>query len=182
MDATPHLRRGRHAVLATGLTATTLAALLAACGGSTPSSPGDDEGPEQVATGSGEYGTHLTADDGTSVYLWMGDHSSTSSCSGACAKAWPPVLTHGAPTAGKGVDAAKLATVKRADGRTQVTYAGHPLYYFAGDGGAGDTNGEGSNGFGATWWLVAPTGAAITEDAGSSSSMSPSDSSDGGGY
>lgn len=55
-----------------------------------------------------------------------------------------------------------LGTVKRSDGSTQVTYKGHPLYYFAGDSGAGQTNGQGSNGFGAKWWLVSPAGSSIT--------------------
>jgi predicted lipoprotein with Yx(FWY)xxD motif len=192
MDAIAQIGRGRYGV-PTAAVAGLAAALLAGCGGSTPSSSGgDEEGPEQIATGSGEYGTHLTADDGKSVYLWLGDHGSTSACSGACAKAWPPVLTDGAPKAAGSAEASQLGTVKRADGGSQVTYAGHPLYYFAGDSGPGDTAGEGSNGFGAKWWLVAPDGTAISEDAGSSMSpsmspptspsTSPSDSSGGGGY
>lgn len=185
MDATPHPGPGRHAVLATALTGLA-AALLAGCGSSTPSGSkdADEEGPEQIATAGGEYGTHLTADDGTSVYLWKGDHGSTPACSGACAEAWPPVLTEGEPKAGNGADASKLGTVKRSDGGTQVTYAGQPLYYYAGDDSTGDTKGQGSNGFGAAWWLVAPSGAAITEDDESGSpSMSPTDapSPDGGG-
>jgi predicted lipoprotein with Yx(FWY)xxD motif len=77
------------------------------------------------------------------------------------------VVTTSAPTAGGGVQASDLGTTTRADGAKQVTYNGHPLYYFVGDSGAGMLNGQGSNGFGAKWWLVAPSGSAITT-AGSS--------------
>ena len=76
-----------------------------------------------------------------------------------------------------------LGTTNRGGGVHQVTYAGHPLYYFAGDQGAGQTNGEGSTGFGASWWVVSPGGTAITHgSAGSTSSGSSSGGSGGGGY
>jgi hypothetical protein len=65
-------------------------------------------------------------------------------------------------TAADGAKAADLGTITRSDGSKQVTYLGHPLYYFAGDSGPGQTNGQGSNGFGAKWWLVAPAGTKIT--------------------
>ncbi|WP_207891489.1 COG4315 family predicted lipoprotein [Nocardioides jejuensis] len=178
MDATRHGQPARAGAAAlVGLAA----ALLAGCGGSTPADSGSGEGPEQIGTATGEYGTYLTADDGKAVYLWEGDHSGTSACSGACAGAWPPVLTDGAPHAGSGVATGQLGTVKRSDGTTQVTYAGHPLYYYAGDGSAGSTNGEGSKGFGAAWWLVAPGGTAVMEK-DESPSPTDSSSSDDGGY
>jgi hypothetical protein len=65
-------------------------------------------------------------------------------------------------TASNGAKAADLGTITRSDGTKQVTYDGHPLYYFAGDSGPGQTNGQGSDGFGAKWWLVAPAGTQIT--------------------
>ena len=105
-----------------------------------------------------------------------------SSCSGACAQAWPPLLTKGKPTAGTGVNASDLGTTMRSDGTEQVTYKGHPLYYFVADTSAGSTKGQGSDSFGAKWWLVAPSGAAITAAAktvstsGSSSGTSTSHS------
>ena len=160
--------------------------LLSACGsgsgygsgpaGGTSSSAG---GAEQIATATGEYGTYLTADEGKAVYVWLGDSGSTSNCSSACASAWPPVLTTGAPTAGSGAVASDLGTTKRSDGSMQVTYKGHPLYYFAGDSGSGQTNGQGNNGFGAKWWLVSPAGTGIMS---SGSSGGASSSSGGGGY
>ena len=105
-----------------------------------------------------------------------------SACTGACAAAWPPVTTTGSVTAGSGVTASDLGTITRSGGVKQVTYDGHPLYYFKGDTGAGTTNGQGLNAFGAKWWLVSPSGSQITSaDAVSSTSSSSSSSSSSGG-
>jgi predicted lipoprotein with Yx(FWY)xxD motif len=129
--------------------------------------------------------TYLTDGSGRSLYLWVPDTTTTSMCSGACATYWPPLTTNAAPTAGPGLTASDLGTISRSDGTKQVTYSGHPLYYFAGDKAAGQTNGEGSNGFGAPWYLVAPSGEQITSlSAASAPSPAPSSSSDsnaGGG-
>jgi predicted lipoprotein with Yx(FWY)xxD motif len=130
--------------------------------------------------------TYLTDSSGRSLYLWVPDTTTTSMCSGACATYWPPLTTNAAPTAGPGVTPSDLGTISRSDGTKQVTYAGHPLYYFAGDKAAGQTNGEGSNGFGAPWYLVAPSGNQITSLSGASApSPAPSSSSAsnaGGGW
>jgi predicted lipoprotein with Yx(FWY)xxD motif len=72
------------------------------------------------------------------------------------------VLTKGAPKAGGGVKANLLGTTRRDDGKTEVTYKGHPLYTFVEDRAPGDTTGQGSDGFGADWWVVSPAGQAIT--------------------
>jgi predicted lipoprotein with Yx(FWY)xxD motif len=103
-----------------------------------------------------------------------------STCSGACATAWPPLTTTGAPTAGAGATASNLGTISRSDGTRQVAYAGHPLYRFSGDSSAGQTNGEGSNGFGAPWYLVAPTGQQITSLSAASAPSSPAPSTSSG--
>jgi hypothetical protein len=71
--------------------------------------------------------------------------------------------------AGTGVTSGDLGTITRSDGTKQVTYAGHPLYYFAGDSAAGQTNGEGSHGFGAPWYVVAPSGQQVTSLSAASS-------------
>lgn len=110
----------------------------------------------------GAKGMYLTDGSGRALYLWVADSSGKSSCSGACAQAWPPLTTKGKPTGSGGVAAAKLTTTTRSDGTKQVVYNGHPLYYFAGDTGPGTTTGQGSDGFGAKWWLVTPAGSAIT--------------------
>jgi predicted lipoprotein with Yx(FWY)xxD motif len=81
-----------------------------------------------------------------------------SSCYGACAKAWPPLLSDGEPQAGEGAMAAKLGTVKRSDGTTQVTYAGHPLYTFVEDKKPGEANGNDVDAFGAEWYALQSSG------------------------
>lgn len=114
-----------------------------------------------VKTANGSLGAYLVDAKGRSLYLWVADKGSTSTCSGDCAKAWPPLTTTGKPQAGAGAQASLLGTTKRSDGTLEVTYAGHPLYYFAGDTAPGQTTGQGSEGFGAYWWAVAPSGKAI---------------------
>lgn len=130
-----------------------------------------------IATHVGTDGTYLSDTSGRAVYLWMGDTSDSSNCSGACAAAWPPVTTKGAAQASGSAQAADLGTTKRSDGALQVTYDGHPLYYYAGDTGAGAANGQGNSAFGATWWLVAPSGSAIT-----SAATTPTTAAPGGNY
>lgn len=128
-----------------------------------------------IRAATGSAGTYLVGPSGKALYLWEADSSDKPTCSGACASAWPPLTTPGKPLAAGGVHTADLGTVTRADGRIQVTYMGHPLYYFIGDTAPGQTLGQGSDAFGAKWWLVAPTGAAITSSSvsgGRSSSTS----------
>ena len=76
----------------------------------------------------------------------------------ACAAVWPPVTVTGAPRAGDGLVANKLGTTKRADGKTEVTYNGHPLYYYVADTAPGQTLGQGLNQFGAGWDVLSPSG------------------------
>jgi predicted lipoprotein with Yx(FWY)xxD motif len=114
-----------------------------------------------VMTKTGPAGQYLVDGTGKSLYLFVVDTAGKSMCSGPCAQAWPPLTTSGQPAAGDGVTASKLTTITRSDGSTQVVYAGHPLYYFAGDTSAGATNGQGINNFGGLWWLLSPAGTAI---------------------
>jgi len=156
------------------------ALVLAACGGSSTSSSSgssatpsygatkpstsntsNSSGAASVATKTSSLGTFLVDAKGRALYLWDADHGSKSTCSGACAQAWPPLTTTGSPKASGAVKASLLGTTKRTDGSREVTYAGHPLYYFAGDTTPGQTTGQGSDGFGAPWWVVAPSGKAI---------------------
>ena len=97
---------------------------------------------------SGSLGTYLTDPTGLTLYTKSGDSATTSTCTGPCAVAWPPVLvaTGGSATGGSGVTGT-FATLTRADGTVQVTYQGLPLYGWKGDAKAGDTTGEGVNGF-----------------------------------
>ena len=143
-------------------TATAASAATSSTSSSTAASSSDESGREEIGMAKGSIGTYLTADKGRSVYLWVADSGGTSACSGACAKFWPPVETKGKPKADHGVNAALLGTTMRSDGSEQVTYKGHPLYYYLPDRSKGQTTGQGNDGFGAKWWLVAPSGAAIT--------------------
>jgi predicted lipoprotein with Yx(FWY)xxD motif len=102
---------------------------------------------------------------GKTLYLWAHDKGRTSTCNGQCAKYWPPLVTSGKPKASAGARAGLLGTSRRADGHTQVTYHGHPLYYFAGDKRAGDVKGEGLTGFGGRWDPVSAAGGAVRKSA-----------------
>ena len=113
---------------------------------------------------SGIPGMALVDEDGKTLYLWEADKNGTSTCSGPCAAAWPPVTTSGPPQAGSGVDKSLLSTVKRSDGTEQVTYNGHPLYYYAGDTGPGTAKGQGSKDFGASWYVLNAKGSKIDND------------------
>lgn len=95
------------------------------------------------------------------VYLFEGDHGTSSSCMGACEQVWPPVTTAAAATAAGGAIAADLGTTTRADGTKQVTYKGHPLYFFAKDKDDGDAYGQGVHGFGSDWYVLKPSGAKV---------------------
>lgn len=120
--------------------------------------------------------TFLTDQSGKALYLFASDTSSRSTCTGACLRYWP--VLQGTAKAGNGVAAAKLGSITT-NGVRQVTYAGHPLYYYAGDSAPGQTSGQGLDDFGAKWWLVSPAGNAIT---GSSAPKAPASSGGGGGY
>ncbi|MDQ2895672.1 MAG: hypothetical protein M3Y09_08495 [Actinomycetota bacterium] len=93
------------------------------------------------------------------VYMFRADHGNRSSCSGACASAWPPVTGH--PSAAGAAVAADLGTVKRSDGTLQVTYRGRPLYHYVKDGDAKDAYGAGISQFGAPWYTLSPSGRVI---------------------
>jgi predicted lipoprotein with Yx(FWY)xxD motif len=128
----------------------------AGTGGASPSA--SSTAAETVHTRSAGPGTILVDAQGRSLYLFEADTTPQSTCSGACATAWPPLTVTGAPVAGKGAKADLLGTTTRADGTQQVTYNGHPLYYFQGDRTAGDTNGQGLTQFGAGWFVLDASG------------------------
>lgn len=163
------------------------APLLAACGSGSNSANANTSGGSSTMTRSqtgaatvktasvSGLGTILVDGQGRTIYLFQRDTGPTSTCSGACIAAWPAVTTHGTPQASGGVAAGKLGVTKRSDGGTQATYAGHPLYFYAGDAAAGETNGQGLNAFGAKWYAMSASGSAVTTQANSGGSP-------GGGY
>jgi len=137
----------------------------AAAAAPAPSAPtGGGSGAASIGLANSNLGKILVNSKGQTLYLFQADKGSASTCDGACASAWPPVITKGAPIAGAGVSSAKLGTTKRSDGTTEVTYNGHPLYTFVGDSSPGQTTGEGNKGFGAEWDVVAASGSKIETD------------------
>jgi predicted lipoprotein with Yx(FWY)xxD motif len=132
---------------------------------------------------------------GRTLYLFKADKGAKSLCYGQCAAAWPPLLTTAAPRAGAGVKTALLRTAKRRDGKLQVVYAGHPLYFFVADKKAGQTNGENVDHFGGEWYAVSAAGKQVEKPAAAgggttttpaapttTSSTTTSSTGGGGGY
>jgi predicted lipoprotein with Yx(FWY)xxD motif len=125
------------------------------------SASGSTSGGAVVKVGSSDLGRVLVDAQGKTLYLWAHDKSAKSTCYGDCAEYWPPMLTSGKPLAAGGAQASLLGTSRRSDGRSQVTYSGHPLYYFIQDTKAGQTKGEGLTGFGGRWDPVSAAGSAV---------------------
>ena len=121
-----------------------------------PAAPGSAVNVRQTS-----LGQVLVDARGMTLYLFEADNGTTSACYSTCAQNWPPLHTKGTPVGGSGTMAALLGTTARKDGTAQVTYNGHPLYFFVGDSKPGDTHGEGINAFGGGWDVVSPAGAKI---------------------
>jgi predicted lipoprotein with Yx(FWY)xxD motif len=145
-----------------------LAVAAAACGGNddepsgtaAPAAPtttaAQAAGNATVAVASTRLGDILVDADGRTLYVFTKDKGDQSACSGECAANWPALT--GTATAGTGAQAALLSTATQADGSSQVTYGGKPLYYFAGDAKPGDTNGQG---VGSVWYAVTADGEVV---------------------
>jgi predicted lipoprotein with Yx(FWY)xxD motif len=108
-----------------------------------------------------QYGSVLVDGNGHALYLFTRERTPTSRCYGACAASWPPFLTATSPVAGTGAQSALLGTTRRAGGTTQVTYAGHPLYYYVGDHRRGEVLCQGVEEFGGIWYVVTRRGSAV---------------------
>lgn len=106
----------------------------------------------------GGLGTVLVTSDGLTLYDFHKDKGGTSACYGACASAWPPLLTEGNPQAKGAAERSMLGTTKRKDGTLQVTYNGWPLYTYVADQGPGEANGNDIDQFGAEWYALQPNG------------------------
>ena len=118
-----------------------------------------------VTVADSNLGNVLVDAQGRTLYQFGADMGTNSACSGACATNWPPLVASGAATVGNGAKASLLGASTRSDGTQQVTYNGHPLYRFAGDHKAGDTNGQGVNAFGGIWHALTATGNQATATA-----------------
>jgi predicted lipoprotein with Yx(FWY)xxD motif len=158
-------------------------ASAAGCGAAIPGSNGAENASVKLMQSA--LGPVLTDGAGHTLYLFEGDEEGESYCNGACASVWPPYESDGHPRAMRGVEAAALGTVVRDGGETQVTYQGHPLYFYAGDASvAGRTNGQELEQFGDEWYAVGPNGKPVEHGPGGSYGGGSDDgggSNDGGG-
>jgi predicted lipoprotein with Yx(FWY)xxD motif len=166
---------GRTSVPLLGASAIAVLA-LAGCGGSgSHALPTTSDGrPATVGVTNTKLGDVLVDKHGHTLYLFARDSGTMSSCTGACAVNWPPLHVRGTPLVGTGATSSEVGKTARPDGTSQLTYNGHPLYTFVNDKKPGDTNGEGINAFGGSWFAVSPAGAKITPPAPSQGG--------GGGY
>jgi predicted lipoprotein with Yx(FWY)xxD motif len=164
---------------------------VAACGSNgaatttspTTTSPATNGGPPATVgvASSNSLGSILVDSQGRTLYLFGKDSGTTSTCTGACATAWPPLMASGTATVGGGANAGMVGTTMRPDNSQQVTYNGHPLYLFSRDTKPGDTNGQGVNAFGGIWDAVSTSGSPATnQSSGSGGTTSPGGS--GSGY
>lgn len=111
-----------------------------------------------VAVGGSAYGPVLFDGRGLALYAFTRDRAGHSSCSGACARNWPPFVVRGGVGAGSGATGSLLGTTRRADGSRQVTYAGRPLYYYVGDRKPGQILCQHVSEFGGLWLVVRASG------------------------
>ena len=156
------MRRRLIALAAVAVVAAAVIVISASGGGSKrTASAATHQARADIALRRSALGSILADSRGRTLYLFEADKGAMSACDGACANVWPPVTTTGKPHAGAGIAAAKLGTVKRGDGTTEVTYNGHPLYTYAGDTAAGQTSGQGLDDFGAEWYALSAAGSKI---------------------
>ena len=143
------------------LVALAVAAIFASIAAAVASAGGSASNGTTVKIANSPLGRILVDSKGITLYDFPPDKGKVSVCYGACAALWPPLITHGKPIAGPGVKASLLGTTKRSDGKLEVTYGGHPLYYFVSDRKPGQTTGQGINQFGGPWWVISPAGKEI---------------------
>jgi predicted lipoprotein with Yx(FWY)xxD motif len=136
---------------------------LDGCGGNASHAlPTTSDGrPATVGVASTGLGDVLVDRQGRTLYLFERDSRTMSACTGACAVSWPPLRVRGTPLVGSGAKSSDVGRTARADGISQLTYDGHPLYTFVNDKNSGDTNGEGIDAFGGSWFAVSPAGAKV---------------------
>jgi predicted lipoprotein with Yx(FWY)xxD motif len=167
--------------LALVVVAAVVAFFVATSGGSTKTAPSNGAAPAVISVAQTSLGPTLVGPSGRTLYLFEGDKPNRSTLSGAGLAIWPAFSSAGKPQAGSGAAAGEIGTIA---GSGQVTYNGHPLYYYVGDQKPGQTSGQGLNQFGALWYVLSPPGNAITSapksarssGAGSGQSSSPTGS------
>jgi predicted lipoprotein with Yx(FWY)xxD motif len=139
--------------------AVAMAAAPTACGSSQAMTVPrvSSSGATKIVVGKSQFGSMLFNAKRQAIYVFGADAKRKSNCYGACARLWPPVYTTGKPHAAAGVKASLLSTIRRRDGRLQVTYAGRPLYYYVHEG-PGQVRCHNVDLNGGIWKVVAPSG------------------------
>ena len=153
--------RGRTARTLRPVVLIVLAGALAALAFASSAETKKEGGRGTLTVRSSEYGRILFDGRGFVLYGFTADKKRRSVCAGACAAAWPPYIVTGTPQAGRGVKKSLLGTIRRADGKRQVTYAGRPLYYYVGDRRPGQILCQDVFEFGGDWLVVRPSGALV---------------------
>jgi predicted lipoprotein with Yx(FWY)xxD motif len=143
------------------VTAVVAAAVVAATAAAFALAGGAKQAGTRINLAPSPIGRILVDSKGITLYDFVKDKGGMSACYGACAALWPPVLTKSKPVAGPGVRKSLLGTTKRSDGKLEVTYGGHPLYYFVTDRKPGQTTGQGVDQFGGPWWVISAAGMEI---------------------
>jgi predicted lipoprotein with Yx(FWY)xxD motif len=148
--------------------------VISGCGGSsygsssksssTTAKPSSTSAGATISTAGGPLGKHLVDSTGRTLYLFEADKTNQSNCPTACLGIWPAYSTTSRPTAKGDVAPGKIGMAKAQNGKSIVTYNGHPLYYYAADQKPGDTGGQGLDQFGAEWYVVSPSGDKIDKD------------------
>jgi predicted lipoprotein with Yx(FWY)xxD motif len=178
-----------------GFAAAAVVVLAACCAGSPASPPANPDATPVVYQGHGgsgsvsiktmgtSKGTVLATAAGLTLYWFAKDTARRSDCTGSCASYWPPLM--GSATAAAGTSLPRgFGTIKRADGKTQITYDGHPLYTYTGDRSAGQITGNDLDASGGLWWAITPSGSELKagKAARAAPSASASSSSGTGGW
>jgi predicted lipoprotein with Yx(FWY)xxD motif len=150
-----------HIFLAVALASAVSASAIAGAQGAVPAAHSSRAAKVQLRHTS--LGNILATSSGFTLYEFTHDHSSANTCVhiSGCSESWPALQTSGRPTAGRGVKASLLSTTRLPGGKTQVTYAGHPLYLYSGDSGPGETSYVGESLFGGRWYALNSAGHAV---------------------
>jgi predicted lipoprotein with Yx(FWY)xxD motif len=157
------MNRQRLALPALGVTiAAVLAVVVATAGGSTTKTRAIAPAASALSIKQSSIGKALVDANGRTLYLFKGDRPNVSTLSAGGRAVWPPLTANAQPKAAGGAVAARIGLIAGANGTMQVTYSGHPLYYYVGDHKSGQTLGQGLNEFGGRWYVLSAGGRAIT--------------------
>jgi predicted lipoprotein with Yx(FWY)xxD motif len=177
------MSRTRFPLVAVALVvAAVVAVVVATSGASTKKTSQSAAAGSAISLRQTSLGQTLVDANGRTLYLFEGDKRNVSTLSAAGQAVWPPFTSSTKPRALNGAIAGRIGTLGPAGGSAQVTYNGHPLYYYVGDNSPGQTRGQGLNQFGALWYVVTASGTAVTSAPSSPAQAAPSGGTGSYGY